>query len=367
MKSNPQSKGTWWQRLVIRTLTLSLSVLIYWLLGFLVGDIRTLDGPDYNAIEASFVDEQLTQRADTLKLQIADLDRRIGNESEKQRVVGDGSRSLQQTITQLLELQKLGLENNVAFSAAEQENLTSTLNLFLENQRQYQESSQSSAELLNQKQGLVSQLDDTQKQLEQQRAPARDAYRDQVDEHRLKLAFWQLAMLLPVLGVATTLLVKKRNSIYFPLFLALGFATLFKVGLVVHEYFPSRYFKYILIGALLVVVGKMLIHFIRGIAFPKTEWLINQYREAYERFLCPICEYPIRTGPRKYLFWTRRSVTKLKVTGDASNKEEAYTCPACGTGLFDKCSNCQNVRHSLLPHCSHCGQASSIEDQGSGK
>ena len=365
MKSNPRSKGTWWQRLIIRTLTLSMSVLIYWLLGFLVGDIRTLDGPDYATIEATFVDEALIQAADTLKQQIADLDRQIGNESERQRVVGDGSRSLQQTITQLLELQKLGMENNVDFSSTEQENLTSTLNLFLDNQRQYQESSQSSAELLSQKQTLATQLSATLEQIEEQRSPARHSYREQVDEHRLKLAFWQLAMLLPILGIAATLLLKQRGSIYFPLYLALGIATLIKVGLVVHEYFPSRYFKYILIGALLLVVGKMLVHFIRGIAFPKTAWLINQYREAYERFLCPICEYPIRTGPRKYLFWTRRSVTKLRVSGNTSTQEESYTCPACGTGLFDKCSSCHHIRHSLLPHCSHCGMKSEIEDGGS--
>ncbi|NLF23697.1 MAG: hypothetical protein GX590_11140, partial [Lentisphaerae bacterium] len=60
------------------------------------------------------------------------------------------------------------------------------------------------------------------------------------------------------------------SSIYFPLFMAFGAATLIKVALVVHEYFPSKYFKYILIGGLLIVVARLLIYFIRTIAFPKT-------------------------------------------------------------------------------------------------
>src|SRR5439155_13089901 len=123
----------------------------------------------------------------------------------------------------------------------------------------------------------------------------------------------QLAVLLPLLGVAAFLVIKKRSSIYFLLYLAFGGATLLKIGLVIHEYFPSKYIKYVLIGAMLLAVGRLLIHFIRTIAFPKVQWLLKQYREAYERFLCPVCEYPIRVGPRRFLFWTRGTVNKLVV------------------------------------------------------
>lgn len=362
MKSAKQrSKGTWWHRFTIRLLTLILSVLVYWLLGFFVEDIRSYPGPDYAAIEESFVDQELETQTQTLSAQIAELNREIGNESEKQRVLGDGSRNLQQTITQLLELQKLGLENNVTMSDSEQENFNSTLNLFLDNQRQYQESSQSSATLLGQKQGLESQLKSTQATIDGQREPAREAFQEQMDAHRLKLAFWQLAVLIPILLVSAILLLKQRGSIYFPLFFSLGMATLIKVGFVIHEYFPTRYFKYVLIGSLLLVVGKILIHFIRLIAFPKVEWLVKQYREAYERFLCPICEYPIRTGPRRFLFWTRRSVAKLAVPAEGAGTEETYTCPSCGKGLYSECPSCHKVRHSLLPHCQHCGEKGEIE------
>ena len=360
-KAEGQSKGTWWHRFVIRILTLVLGVLVFWLLGFFVGDIRTVQGPNYAEIEAGMLDQQLIEKADSLNAQIAILSRSIANEAEKRRVVGDGSRSLQQTITQLVELQKLRLENNQSLTDPERDNLNSTLNLFLENQKSYQELSQSSAALLGQKQALEGQLKETLDATESEREPARAAYREQLQNHRLKLAFWQLAVLIPILIVATLLLLKQRGSLYFPMFLALSSATLIKVGLVVHEYFPTKYFKYILIVVLLIVVGKMLVHFLRLIAFPKTEWLIKQYREAYERFLCPVCDYPIRSGPRRYLFWTRRSVARLRVPSSQEVDEESYTCPCCGKGLFAECPTCHKIRHSLLPHCHHCGEEGGIE------
>ena len=175
------------------------------------------------------------------------------------------------------------------------------------------------------------------------------------EAHRLRLAFYQLLILVPLLLATAYPLAKRRSSLYYPLFLAVGGATLLKVALVVHEYFPSRYFKYILIFVLLLVVARLLVHLIRTVAFPKAAWMKRQYREAYERFLCPVCEYPIRTGPRKFLYWTRRTVHKVLPQGDSSVVEEAYTCPACGTAVFEVCDSCKKVRHSLLDHCEHCG------------
>lgn len=353
-----RTKGTGWQRFIVRSLTVVLTVLVYWLLGFFVQDIRTLRGPEFSQFEDQFLDQTVLEQRETLQGQLVELNRQINNQSDTQQVVADGSRNLQQTITQLIELQKLGIENQVALAPTEQENLSSTLGLFLENQRRYQELSQSGADLLDQKQALELQLTDLEATLESQRRPALEAYREQSDQHRLKLAFLQLGVLLPILLVSAGLLVKRRSSPYFPLFLALGLATLFKVGMVIHEYFPTRYFKYVLIGALLLVVTKMLIHFIRSIAQPKTEWLLKQYREAYERFLCPVCDYPIRTGPRRHLFWTRRTVAKMVALSGSSAKDEAYTCPACGSELYNECSKCHGVRHALLPHCQHCGDVS---------
>ena len=125
--------------------------------------------------------------------------------------------------------------------------------------------------------------------------------------------------------------------------------------MVIHECFPARVFKYIVTVALLVVVARLLVHVIRLVAHPKPEDLLKQYRQAYERFLCPECEYPIRTGPRRWLYWTRRTVNRALPQAGAPPEEETYTCPACGTRLFEACPACGMIRHKTLPHCEHCG------------
>jgi len=361
MKTELKSKGTWLHRFAIRLFTVVLAVLVFWVLGFLVEDIESIEGPDYAAIEKQHLDKGLVAKRDALERQIADLARQIENQTDKQRVVGDSSRNLQQTINQLLELQKLGMQKSIAVSETEQANFASSLTIFLGNQKKYQELSQTVSDMLEQKQGLIREKDLAEQAIEKQRKPAREAFTDLNEKHRLKLAILQLAVLLPLLMLAAAVIFRKRASIYFPLFLAFGAATLLKVALVVHEYFPSKYFKYILIGGLLLVVTRLLLFFIRTIAFPKTQWLIKQYREAYEHFLCPVCEYPIRIGPRRFLFWTRRTVRKMVVPTDRGEQEEPYTCPSCGHGLFEECPSCHKIRHVMLPYCSHCGAEQEIQ------
>lgn len=355
-----RSRGTWVHRLAIRIFTLILAILIFWILGFFVEDIQSIQGPDYRSIETKHLDGKWVAKQAALEKQIVELARQIENQTEKQRVVGDSSRNLQQTLNQLLELQKIGLQNSVAFSDTEQANFSGSLNLFLDNQRKYQELSQTVSDRLDQKQSLVREKEQADQEIEKQRQPAMDEFNRLSKKHRLKLAFLQLAILLPILLIAARIILRRHSSIYFPLFLAFGAATLLKVAQVVHEYFPSKYFKYVLIGGLLLAVARLLISFIRTIAFPKTQWLVKQYREGYERFFCPVCEYPIRTGPRRFLFWTRRTAHKPGIAVGPGDQEEVYTCPSCGSSIFEECSSCHRIRHALLPHCSHCGAEKGI-------
>lgn len=353
-------KGPWVNRLVTRLFAVVLAVLIFWFLGFLVQDIESIKGPQYEEIKRRHVDRSLVERSASLEKQIADLDRKIDNRREEQRIVGDSSTNLQRTMDQLIELQKLSIQKGIELSESEQKNLGISLDRFLDSQKKYQELNTSISQLAAQKRGLEDEKREVDHQLEQQRAPARKEYAQLDKKHRFRLAGLQLAVLLPLLMVGTILIIKKRMSIYFPLFLAFGGATLVKVTLVMHAYFPRRYFNYIVITVLLIVVIRLLIHFIRVVAFPEARWLMKQYREAYERFLCPICEYPIRMGPRRFLYWTRRTVkTLIPRKGDA-DKEEVYVCPSCGTALFEKCSSCQNIRHSMLSYCRHCGTEKGI-------
>ncbi len=131
-----------------------------------------------------------------------------------------------------------------------------------------------------------------------------------------------------------------------------------------HEYFPARYFKYVLILAMLAGALRVLVYLLHMVAFPNTDWLVKPYREAYEAFLCPVCGHPIRRGPLKYLSWTRRSIRKLSAVRGTTGEpaEEPYTCPACCTVLYEPCTACGKVRHALLPACEKCGNRISIVD-----
>ena len=350
-----RARGTWGIRMLIRFFTLVLAVLIYWLLGFFVKDIKTISGPELAAIEKAHVDAALLDKVSRIEKQIQDLDRSIAGKQEQLRLADDNSQNLQRTVNQLVELQRLSLEKGGALSGTERDNLSASMSHFLDSQKSCQELNRAVAVLVVEKAALAEEKVKLAQELERQRVPARDEYNRKNQAHRLRLAFYQLLILVPLLVAAGYLLVARRGSLYFPLFLAAGAATLVKVTLVIHEYFPTRYFKYVLILALLGVVARLLVHFIRTIAFPKTDWLLRRYREAYERFLCPACDYPIRTGPRRFLFWTRRTVNRVLPPVEPGARAEPYTCPACGTVLFETCPACQGVRHSLLRHCEHCG------------
>ncbi|HRK35013.1 MAG TPA: hypothetical protein PLJ47_10505 [Candidatus Hydrogenedentes bacterium] len=352
-KSN---KGTWGMRALVHALTLGLAILVFWILGFFLGDIKTIPGPEYGPIHAQFVDSALEEKQITLSKQLADLDRTLAAARDEVRLVGDTSSNLQSTINQLLELQRMSIEKEVLQSDSEKQNLSTSLAQFLESQKQYQELNQRISTMSAEKVRLETELEALALTLEEQTKPATEEYQRLMRAHNWRLAAYQLAMLTPLLFIAAFLLMKRKGSMYYPLFLAVGGGILVQVVLVMHEYFPSRYFKYILIGALLIVVVRVLVQVIRLLAHPRPEALRRQYREAYERFLCPVCEFPIRTGPRRWLYWTRRTVHKVYPQMlQQTTQEERYTCPACGSALLDSCPSCQRVRHTMLPHCEHCG------------
>ena len=280
-----------------------------------MNDIGSLEGSKYEEIEARHLDQSLVTKKAAQDTQLADLTHQVENQQANQHLHETSSQNLQQTVNQLLELQKQGLEKNLSLSDEQKASQANAMSVFLANQQKYQELSQNLARLLQQKQSLEDSQQKLEDQLEDQRRPARADFETLSARHRWTVAFWQLAVLLPLLGIGVFLAVKKRGSLYFPLYLAFGGATLVKVGLVVHEYFPSRYFHYILIGALIVVVARVLIHFLRATAAPKLATLLKQYREAYECFLRAVCEYPIRTG--------RAPVPVL----DAPHGQQAGLCP----------------------------------------
>ncbi len=347
-------KGPWFQRFLINFFTVVLAVLVFWVLGFLMEDIESIEGPRYRDVEARFVDGDLVEKSKRLAEEIAATGREMDAKREEMRILSDSSSNLQSTISQLIELQKLTIQKSLSLPEAHSANLSESLAGFLESRKLYQAHSAELSGLSERKRKLESERLKLDKTIEEQREPARKEYQRLAEKHNLRIAAFQLAVLLPLLAAGGYLAVRKRGSVYFPLFLAFGGAVLVKSALVIHRYFPTRYFKYFIVLGLLAAVVRILVTIIRIVAFPRAQWLTKQYREAYERFLCPVCEYPIRTGPRKYMFWTRRTVNKVPLSGE-TGEEKPYTCPACGTSLFEQCGACGGLRHSLLPFCLHCG------------
>jgi hypothetical protein len=348
-------KGPFFNRVLIWGLTLVFAVLVYLLEDYCLRDIESIKGPDRRMMETNRVDATLYERSKVLKEQIAVLSRRTARQQEEQRILSDGSRNLQETIGQLVELQKLTIQKELSLSENDQENLASALNQFLETQSQFQTFNKNLHESAEEKRLAEEEKQQLDAQIEALLVPVHEAFNRELTRHRMRLAALQLMLLIPLLFLAAYLVLRKAQHIYFPFALAFGIATLLKAYWVVNRYFPREYVKYILIIVLLVGVGKVLLHAIRTVAFPGKKWLLKQYREAYERFLCPICEYPIRTGPRRFLYWTRRTVHKTIPQLGETGRDQPYTCPSCGTHLFEECPSCHHVRHALLAHCSSCG------------
>lgn len=355
-------RGTWWQRFLILLLAILLTALIYWLLGFILGDISDISGPTYNDVEKELIDPHLITTQQRLGRELADVDREINNQQHRQRLLRDSTESARTTLNQLIEIRRLSLERGTALTEEQQEAFVAAQQLFLENQRRDQELSESLAGLNEQRVELLDRQRQHEEKLHEAREPIQAEYNLRYRRHNLKIAGIKIATLAPLLVVGAWLFIRRRESVFAPLIYAFDVALLLRTFEVMHEHFPSTYFKYILIIAVLVAVAWVLGLLLRRVATPSRDWRLAQYREAYETFFCPVCRFPIRRGPLKYLAWTARSLRKFAPAGDANQAapDGPYTCPSCATVLFEKCDHCGHVRHALLPACEHCGTAKEI-------
>jgi hypothetical protein len=361
MQDRSRNKGPWIHRFLTMLFSAIFAVLCYWLLGFVVDDIGTWPGPAYAELEARRLDQNAVKQAADVQREIADTQRRIVDQKARQELLRDSTANSQSTMNQLLEFQRSSLEKNVSPSADERRALAESQQRFLANQSQYQILNEDIVKLDEQQRNLTETLGATERELAAQRTPIREEFAALQRGHDLKVAGLKLGVLIPLLGLGVFLFVKHRNGLYGPMIYAFGAAVMLRVGLVMHQYFPSRYFKYVLILSAIGIVLRILHYLLRMVAFPRTDWLLKQYREAYEAFLCPTCSYPIRRGPLKYMSWTRRTIRKIpSQLGSANEADEPYTCPLCSTRLYEECENCHAVRPSLLPSCQKCGQLRTV-------
>ena len=359
-------KGPWTHRFMVFCFSAGLAILIYWLLSFVLSDIGKWPGPDYAKLEQEMIDTRLLDHEQELADQIQAAHREMQDQQQRQQILRASTEESQRTMNQLLDFQRLNLEKGVQPSEDEQKALAESERLFLANQREFQQLNARIGELNERLRDLREQQRLHESQLAEAREPVHTRWQQLQAAHEWKVAAVKLAVLVPLLLAAVIFFWKGRQSIYAPLVYAAGGALVIKVGQVMHHYFPTAFFKYILVGVAIAVVLRILVALLRMAAFPRSDWLLKQYREAYQRFVCPVCDYPIRRGPLKYAFWSRRTVRKL-LSGPAGPVEPdaPYTCPLCGTRLFEECGSCGAVRHSLLPACERCGGRKPLEPAAS--
>jgi hypothetical protein len=356
--------GSFMLRLMIFGFSVAVGVLAFWLLGYILRDIDRAQGPDYTQMLEAGLPRELQDQRQSLATELATLNQQVASSEQRKRLTSQTTSDLQQTINQLLELKRSADQNETTLSDEQKQALTDSLQLFLSTQSQIQALNAELASLNDQRDTVLANQLANQKAITTASQPIEQEFQRLYAEHQLKLATFKLGLLIPLLLICLWMFLRHAGGAYAMLVYALSGAVAARVMLVMHEHFPSIYFRYILIILSLAIAIGVLVKLLRLLDRPGRDWLLRQYREAYASFFCPICDYPIQRGPLKYATWTRRSLKKRSLaainTGDVI-ADQPYTCPCCETTLFKVCDKCGGVRHALLPACEKCGDVQQAE------
>lgn len=358
-KPMKKAKGTFWTRLILLLLAGAFGLLVLWSAGFLLDDIRAKNWPNYQEFSEERIDESMQEELGVLNLQLKDLDHQHDLVNQQRGFIKDSSKSLKITVDHLFNLKDKGqgLISETQFSQ-----VLATLDKVIQIQDEFKETAELYLQTTNERFELSKQIRILEERIAEEKKKIHEEYDEVLHDYKVKVAVIQLAVLIPLTILCCFLWVKRRDSIYRMIYRAAALAIYFKTFQVLQQNFPERYFKYIVVIVMLLLVGWGFVRLMRRQVKPQVEALLQQYRQAYERFLCPVCDYPIRIGPRKFLYWTRRTVHKTALAANtaAPAKEESYCCPSCGTDLFEECESCGKICHSLLPNCQHCGNEKMI-------
>jgi len=351
-----KNQGPWWHRFSMRCCTVLLFILVYQTIGFLTDDIWRVAGPDYQQLQANSAVAPAQAAVDALNIEIGKLQRLGRDKRVNQTELREITSTSQQTWNQLQEFRKLAVAKGKELSPSEQQALDDSQMLFLKNQQAALELQSDLAELNRKEAAVRDRQDDAETTLRVEQAKVQEKYTALMNRHQLFLGGMQLLVLIPLMVAAGYFFYRSRQSRWLPFAQAFGTAMILKVIVLLHSYFPLDMLIYPLVGTGLLVVGAMLWGLIHLVTRPNRQWLLNQYRDAYQSFLCPVCDYPIRRGPLKFLYWTRKTVKRLPIPQQStSSPDESYTCPCCATPLFEECAQCHHTRHALLPACESCG------------
>ena len=258
-------------------------------------------------------------------------------------------------MNQLLDLQKASIQKGVVFSSESQKNLQDVTAMYLDYQKQFQNLNGAITKDNLEAQHLQKRARVINSKLTGENELANKEYYSLQTKHNWAMAGLQLLALIPLLLLTAFLYKRYGKGPYKSMIIAAGIAVFVKISMVMHEYFPSYLFKYILILALIYITAKLLISKLRMMAKPNQPWLEKQYSEAYQKNHCPICQFPIKPSVSKFFITDNKNNSPIPDYHYLDTVNE-YTCPCCGKLLFNKCSKCSHLRYSLLTHCDSCGE-----------
>ena len=349
-----EKKGPKRYRVLVITLNMVLGLLLYWFLGFVMDDISQQPGPDIQRIQQKYQDPALVNEDKQINEELQKLNNKITEQQQQQKILETSITSYRDTMNQLLDLQKVSIQKGVGVPEASQKNLQDVTDLYLNYQKQFQDLNNSITKANLKVQGLQNKVQEIDSKLSKQNEAAAQEYQRLWEKHKWAMAGLQLLVLLPLLLITFYLFRKYRESPYKSMIIAIGIAVFFKISMVMHSYFPSYLFKYLLVLALIYITAKILITKLRMIASPNRPWLEKQYSEAYQKNLCPICRFSIKPSISKFFMVENKNIVPA-ANYHYLNKVSAYTCPCCGTLLFDQCTSCSHLKYSLLGYCDSCG------------
>ena len=282
-KSSPTP--TW----TIRILSTVLFFLFAGLFSFVVDDLNDIGAPNRTQILEQYIDVGLSLELDKARAELRAINRKI-------EATGEDINQLKRAGSDF-STQKSMQENQVA-----------------------------------EKTSLDARLQEIEKEFSPQDKKYRAEWGTLWSEHRLWVAVYKLAFIIPMFILSSWLRSRHRNSAMRPIFTSLLVASFLYLAIIAGDHFPEMVFRYIAIIVGIAMVIWSLVHLLRRAFEPRDLDLLKLRRESYANNICACCRFPVRR-----------------------NDNDNYTCPSCGAQLFSSCNSCQKTRHSLLPYCGSCG------------